>query len=265
MTDARGLVFCRVTVIIAIMGSIEIVILCGTLVGGFVSGLTGFGTGLAALPLWLIVIPPVLAAPLVVICSVVGQLQTLPAIWKSIEWARVAPLIVGGLAGVPFGTMLLAVVPLNGFRLFLGCLLIVYCSLMLARKSLPNLSRGGKIADAVIGIASGVMGGFAGLSGVLPTVWAGLRDWDKQQKRSLFQAFNLSILTLALLSQAIGGFVTAELARLLIFALPGTLIGAWSGHIIYRHLGERRFDQLVLTLLLLSGVSILITSFLIKA
>jgi uncharacterized membrane protein YfcA len=243
------------------MGSLEIIVLCGALIGGFVSGLTGFGTGLAALPLWLIAIPPVLAAPLVVICSIVGQLQTLPSIWKSIKWSQVAPFIAGGLAGVPFGTLLLAVVPMSDFRLFIGCLLIIYCSFMLARKSMPKFSLGGKIADSIIGVVSGVLGGFAGLSGVLPTVWAGLRGWDKQQKRGLFQAFNLSILTLALLSQAIGGFVTAELARLLFFALPGTLIGVWSGHKMYRRLGERRFDQLVLILLLLSGFSILVSSF----
>ncbi len=45
----------------------------GALVAGFVSGLAGFGTGLVALGFWLHVIDPLLAAPLVVICSVVAQ------------------------------------------------------------------------------------------------------------------------------------------------------------------------------------------------
>ena len=244
------------------MESLEIIVLCGALVGGFVSGLAGFGTGLAALPLWLIGLPPVLAAPLVVVCSVVAQLQTLPTIWRAIEWPRIAPFIAGGFIGVPFGTLLLSEVSLIHFRVFIGCLLIVYCSFMLARKSIPRFTRGGKIADSLIGLGGGVLGGLAGLSGVLPTIWAGLRGWDKQQKRSLFQAFNLSILTLAMISQAIGGFFTAELQRLLVFALPGTLLGAWSGHRVYRRLGERRYDQVILVLLLLSGISILIAALL---
>ena len=38
---------------------------------------------------------------------------------------------------------------------------------------------GGKIADAMIGLGGGVMGGLAGLSGPFPTIWSGLRGWEK--------------------------------------------------------------------------------------
>ena len=72
------------------MGDVEILILLGALAGGFVSGLTGFGTGISALPFWLFAVSPTLAAPLVVICSVVAQIQNLPHIWRSIDWRRVA-------------------------------------------------------------------------------------------------------------------------------------------------------------------------------
>ncbi len=51
-----------------------LIIGAGALVAGFVSGLAGFGTGLVALGFWLHAVEPILAAPLVVICSVVGQL-----------------------------------------------------------------------------------------------------------------------------------------------------------------------------------------------
>ena len=42
----------------------------GALAGGFVSGLAGFGTALMALGIWLYVLPPAVAVPLVLICSV---------------------------------------------------------------------------------------------------------------------------------------------------------------------------------------------------
>jgi uncharacterized protein len=45
----------------------------GAIVGGFVTGLAGFGAGLTALGVWLHVVDPVVAAALVVICSVVAQ------------------------------------------------------------------------------------------------------------------------------------------------------------------------------------------------
>jgi uncharacterized membrane protein YfcA len=62
--------------------------------------------------------------------------------------------------------------------------------------------------------------------------------------------------------QAVGGFITFEVARLALVALPGTLLGAWLGRKTYNRLGDNRFDQVVLVLLLLSGVSIIITSIL---
>ena len=40
-------------------------------------GLAGFGTALMALGIWLYVLPPALAVPLVLICSVVAQTTTL--------------------------------------------------------------------------------------------------------------------------------------------------------------------------------------------
>jgi hypothetical protein len=62
-----------------------IVVLLGALAGGFVNGLTGFGTGLTVMGIWLYAISPTVAATLVIISSVVTQLQTLPMIWHAIE------------------------------------------------------------------------------------------------------------------------------------------------------------------------------------
>ena len=57
-----------------------IVITFGALAGGFVSGLAGFGTGITAISIWLYAVSPPVAASLVVVCSVIAQVQTLPAI-----------------------------------------------------------------------------------------------------------------------------------------------------------------------------------------
>lgn len=242
------------------MGVNELLILTGGFAGGYVSGLSGFGTGLAALPFWLYAAHPVVAAPLVVICSITAQLQTLPSIWHALDWRRVLPFVLGGLAGVPFGTLLLALVSPLVFKLFAGCFLVVYCSVMLGLKAAPVVARGGRLADGVIGFGGGILGGLAGLSGPLPTIWAGLRGWSKDQKRGVFQAFNLTILAFAFAAQALGGFITVEVGRFVITALPGTLVGAWLGRKTYGRLGERSFDRLVLVLLLLAGIALIASS-----
>ena len=72
-------------------------LLFGALAGGFVSGLAGFGTALMALGIWLYVLPPAIAVPLVLICSVIAQISTLPSIWKRIDFSIVWPFLIGGL------------------------------------------------------------------------------------------------------------------------------------------------------------------------
>ena len=236
-----------------------IVILAGALVGGYVSGLAGFGTGLTALVFWLHAVQPVVAGPLVVICSIAAQIQTLPAIWHAIVWRRVVPFSLGGLVGVPVGTALLPLVSLQAFKLLIGCVLITYCSFMLSRRTASKISWGGNRANGIVGLGGGILGGLAGLSGPLPTIWISLRGWSKDEKRSVFQVFNLSTLMFAAASQAIGGFMTSEVGRLMLIALPGTFLGAWLGRKTYDKLGDGRFDQVVLVLLLISGVSIVAT------
>ena len=44
-----------------------VLLFLGAFAGGFVSGLAGFGTALMALGIWLYVLPPSLAVPLVLI------------------------------------------------------------------------------------------------------------------------------------------------------------------------------------------------------
>ena len=233
-----------------------LVILGGAFAGGFVTGLAGFGTGLVALGIWLHVVAPAPAATLVVICSVVAQVQTIPTIWHAIDRARVGPMLLAGLVGVPVGTRLLTHLDPEAFRLATGVLLLAFSGFMLLGRARPQMVWGGRAADGVVGFAGGILGGLAGLSGPLPTVWATLRGWSKDERRGVFQAFNLAVLSAAFVSHAVSGMLTAELGHLALVALPGTLIGAWLGAHAYRRLSDRRFHEVVLALLGISGLTL---------
>jgi uncharacterized protein len=233
------------------------IITLGAFAGGFVAGLAGFGTALTTVGIWLHALDPVAAATLTLICSVSAQISTLPAIWRSIQPARVLPFILPGLLGVPLGLSALAYIDPLSFKLGAGLLLVSFSSFMLLWRGQPAITWGGRHADAAIGLLGGVLGGLSGLSGAPPTVWTTLRGWSKEQKRSVFQAFNLSILAAALLGHALTGRVNASLAKPIMLALPGTFLGAFLGVQTYKRLNDRNFSDLVMTLLLLSGITLL--------
>lgn len=235
-------------------------ILAGAMTGGFVNGLTGFGTALTGLPMWLQAVEPLIAAQLASACSVLGHLTTLPTIWRAADWRRLAPMLIAGLIGVPIGTWLLPLIPLATFKVAIGAILMAYCSFMLFVAGRIQIAAGGRGAEAVVGFAGGLLGGIAALSGVLPTIYASLKGWPKDERRAFFQAFNLTLLTAMLVASVVQRLVGMQFLLALAVAVPGTLAGSWAGARLYRRLDDRRFDRVVLFVLLLSGLGLIWSS-----
>jgi hypothetical protein len=232
----------------------------GALAGGFVSGLAGFGTALMALAIWLYALPPSLAVPLVLICSIVAQTSTMPSIWRSIDFRLCAPFLIGGIAGVPLGTLMVARSDPEVFKLSVGVLLLVFPAALYFNPHPFVPKFGGRAADGLVGFAGGILGGLAGLSGPLPILWANLRGWGKDERRGIFQTFNWTILTASLCLQAGSGLIGTEVLKLAVLAFPATLFGAWIGARTYHGLSDKNFRDLVLGLLFLSGLGLVWSS-----
>ncbi|HEX5231217.1 MAG TPA: sulfite exporter TauE/SafE family protein [Bradyrhizobium sp.] len=236
------------------------VLLVGALAGGFVSGLAGFGTALMALGIWLYVVTPDVAVQLVLICSIIAQTWTMPSIWRSIDFKLVLPFLVGGLAGVPIGTWLVAYADPRHFKLAVGILLLIFPTALYLQRRPMAVAFGGKAADTGIGFAGGVLGGLAGLSGPIPILWASVRGLGKDERRGLFQTFNWTILTAALVAQGASGLIKRETLWLALVVFPATIGGAWLGTRAYRVLSDGNFRDVVLGLLFLSGVTLVWSS-----
>jgi uncharacterized membrane protein YfcA len=237
------------------------VVLIGALAGGFVNGLTGFGTAIVAMGLWLYAVSPPVAASLAIICSLISQVQTLPMIWRIIDWPRVLPFVVPGLLGVPVGTWLLAQIDPRTFKIVVGLFLLGYSAYALARRApLAGSPIGGRAADGAVGFGGGILGGLAGLSGVFPVVWTDIRSWTKDQRRMVLLIFYLSILAVALLSHAFSGLLTPQVGWATAAALPGTIAGSWAGSFIYKRLGNSGFQRIVMALIFASGALLIATS-----
>ena len=230
------------------------VIVLGALCGGFVTGLAGFGTGLTALAFWLHVVDPVVAAALVVACSVVGQAQSLYTVRRAITWGRAWPFLAGGILGVPLGAASLQMIAPQTLKGLLGILLIGYTGMMLGLRRFPTIAWGGKAADGMIGFGGGALGGLAGLSGPLPTIWCGLRGWSADAQRAVYQPFNLIILAIVLCTYITQGAMTGEIWELIFMCTPATILGTFLGIRTYGRVNERQFRVLVLWLLLVSGM-----------
>lgn len=237
------------------MLAIETVIflVTGAALAGLVMGLVGFGAGLAALGFWLFVVDPILAVPLVSICSLATTAFTLRAYAHAISWARLAPFFAGAAAGLPLGILLLARLDPAVFKIAMGAFLIGYALFRLLLMPKLTLAIAGRSGDALVGIGGGVLGGIAAIPGPLTTLWCGLRGWSKDEQRAVYQPFNQIIILLALAGYASQGLVTAELGLLAFYCVPASLAGMAVGMAGYKKISEAQFQRLILWLLLASG------------
>lgn len=242
------------------LDSLITIVALGAAAGGFVQGLSGFAFGLTGMAIWAWSIDPVLAGPLVVFGTLVGQLLSIGAVRRGLDAKLILPLVAGGAIGVPLGVALLRYVDPLAFRMGVGVLLLVWCPAMLLARDLPRVTRGGHWADAGVGWIGGIMGGLGGLTGPAPTLWATLRGWDRDRQRAVFQVFSLAMQALTMATYLATGTIPSGAAPLFAVVLPAMLVPTLLGARLYRCFNDALFRRIVLGLLALSGMILVATT-----
>ena len=215
------------------MTSLYGIVALGAIAAGFVQGLSGFAFGMVAMSFWAWVLEPRLAAVLVVFGSLTGQVMAAVSERRSIDWPQVMPFVLGGLAGIPLGVLLLPHIDMVWFKTGLGTMLVVWCPAMLMAKRLPRLRAGGRLADGAVGLTGGVMGGIGGFTGVATTLWCTLKGYDKAAQRAVVQNFNLSMLAVTMATYLATGIVTRDMLPLFAIVAPAMLLPAVLGARVY--------------------------------
>ena len=240
--------------------SVTLIVALGAAVAGFVQGLSGFAFGLVAMSIWVWVIDPQLAAALAVSGALAGQVIAAFTVRRGFAIGLLSPFVLGGLAGVPLGAFLLPHLDIHWFKAVLGAVLVLWCPAMLLSKDLPRITFGGRIADAVVGLGGGVLGGLGGFTGTLPTLWCTLRGYERDVQRTVIQNFNLSMLAVTLVVYVASGLITRSMLPMIALVLPAMLVPALIGARIYVGLSEAGFRRIVLSLLTASGVALLVSA-----
>ena len=239
------------------MDSIYFAVALGAVVAGFVQGLSGFAFGMVSMSVWAWTLEPRLATVLAVFGALMGQVIAAVSVRRGFDLRLLAPFVAGGLVGVPLGVWLLPHLDVALFKAVLGVLLVVWCLAMLMMARLPRITRGGRVADGVVGLAGGVMGGIGGITGALPTLWCTLRGMPKDTQRAVIQNLNLSMLAVTMGTYLATGIVTARHLPLFGIVALAVLVPVLLGARLYIGISEARFRQIVLGLLTASGMALL--------
>jgi uncharacterized membrane protein YfcA len=225
--------------------------------GSLAAGLAGFAFSAVTGAILFHLVAPIDAVPLLLACSITTQLFSISKLWHTMQWRQCFPYLIGGFAGIPVGAELLRSFDAHIFAAGFGFFLICYSLYMLLRPHLI-VRGGGRFVEVAAGFAGGITGGATAFPGAIPTVWCSLRGLSKLEQRGIVQPFILlmQIATLVYFSK-LGILASATLTTYL-WCLPAVVLGTWLGLQLFSRIDDKRFRQVVLLFLLISGATLLI-------
>lgn len=222
----------------------------------FIRGITGFGSGLVAVPLLALFLPLQFVVPLVLLLDFTASLVIGGLHFKRVQWGEIGVLVPFGIVGVVAGTSLLVKLPAEPMLIALAAFVFIF-----AVRSMFNIhgdkpaSRGWAAPAALTG---GTVGALFGTGGPPYVIYLSHRIRDKSDLRATFSAlFFIEGLTRIASFLVAGLLLTAQVWLAYVVALPLVMGALYLGGHMHVSLSRTQMTRLVGILLLVSSISLL--------
>lgn len=222
----------------------------------FLRGITGFGSGLIAIPLLAHFLPLTFVVPMVLVLDFVASVVLSRHTRLQVRWDEIRYLIPTTIAGILLGTFLLVSLPREPLLVALALFVIFFgLRYVFNVHGEKPISRWWSLPTGLIG---GLIGALFGTGGPPYVVYLSHRLHDKTQLRGTLSGLFMLDGALRVITFLIFGLLLqTELLTSLLLALPLMTLGLYLGNKV--HLGISHRQQLVIIggLLLISGGSLL--------
>jgi len=222
----------------------------------FLRGITGFGSGLIAIPLLAHFLPLTFVVPLMLVLDLVASIVLSSHTRVQVRWDEVRFLLAPSIVGILAGSFMLVNLPREPLLVSLGLFVIFFgLRYVFNVHSEKPISRWWSVPT---GLSGGLIGALFGTGGPPFVVYLSHRLHDKTQLRGTLSglflldgAFRLvAFLSLGLLFQS-------EMLSSLLIGLPIMAIGLYLGNKVHLGITHRQLLTLIGSLLLVSGGSLL--------
>ena len=222
----------------------------------FIRGITGFGSGLIAVPLLAHLFPLQFVVPFVLVLDFMGSVALSTGTRKHASWPELKMLLPAGLIGVVLGVTLLISLPKGPLLGGLGLFVLAF-----GIRNILNI-HGNKIISRWWGIPAGLTGGTVsalfGTGGPPYIIYLSHRLRDKSVMRA-----TTSVLFMIEGGARIGAFMVAGLFQqtnigwTILSAIPVMATGLYLGNKVHIGISHKQIMKLIGTLLVISGSSLL--------
>ena len=230
------------------------------LVAFAVRGAVGFGSSIVAIPLLALRLPLRTIVPVIALLSITAAIGQSVKDRQMIRWTAIAPLMLPTLLGILAGLYLFRAFEQTTLRKFLGLFVVGYAAhtFLAPRIAIPFIKVSLFSAIALGAPAGLITTLFGGMAGPLFVIYLDLYRLEKTPFRATISALFLLNSGLRVIGYFVSGFY--DLTTLLVFAaaMPVMVFGMTFGDRIHIKLGERTFREVIGTILLCSGLVLML-------
>ena len=223
----------------------------------FVQTLSGFGFALIVMPIITLLLGLGKAAPLVALLGLTAYSINLVRYRRSVNLKELLRLGGACALGVPIGIWALIHVDESIIKPVMGLVLILYAAYTLLSPATTRLASPRWVYPA--GFAAGCLGGAYNTPGPPVIVYGSLRRWPKDEFRAVLQALFFVNGLLVVASHGLARHMTSDVFTFYLYSLPALLLGVLAGSRIDPRLNRERFRLLVTVLILILGLSLMLS------
>ncbi|MFC0444728.1 TSUP family transporter [Pseudidiomarina halophila] len=226
--------------------------------GASLQGITGFGSGLVAVPLLSLLIPLPQLTPLLSVINVVMAIYLCWLLRHYFSFKKWHGLLAAGVVGTLVGNFALAYLPV--ITLQQGMAVFVICAGLLFWFGVQIKLRATTSQQAFTGLLSGFANGALTLGGPPVVLFLTASRLERSHFRATLALFFLVLGVTNVISFAAQGSYSHAGSPKLIALLAGAIAGAYFGHRVSHLLPETLFRKLTLVVVIGAGLMVLLTS-----
>jgi uncharacterized membrane protein YfcA len=206
----------------------QLVAVFGVFAAALLRGFTGFGFGLAAVPLLSLALPPAKVVPFVVMLQVIVGVVGLRPAWRSCDWRAVRGLSPGLVLGIPIGVAILTAFRADAVRFVIGG--VILASVLLLWRGFRLPPHPSRVLTAAVGLVAGVMSGLASMGGPPIVVYLIALSHRATVVRASSIVYFMFAALLSLLLMVWKGLIDREILLWSLASVPVLIAGNYAGN-----------------------------------
>ena len=221
--------------------------------------LTGFGSALVAVPLLSLYVDAKLAVVISTFLSTTVSAPLLFEVRRQVQLAKVAPLAIGSVVGVPVGILILRDVDAGVLKILVAAVVIVASALLFLA---PRLTLGGRntLSSLVTGALSGLLRASTSMAGPPVVLYTLSHEKEIEEFRSTVLALFLFTGVLTVPGLIVADLISRDALIATAVAIPGMALGLLVGTRLRARVQPALFRTLVLAVLVLTSIAVIVSA-----